>query len=469
MTKPLKNEILELGINDISFEGKGIAKIDGGFVVFVDGAVTGDIAKVKINKTKKNYAEARLIELLDKSEFRTVPKCSHFGICNGCKLQHISYEHQCRIKRQNVINSLERIGGFKDINVPEVLDTQATYFYRNKIEFSFSRNRWLTEKELDADQKDKSFALGFHKPGFIDKVVDIESCELQSEISNTILNLTRNFFKSKDTSIYSTRTESGYLRYLIIRQSANINDLMINLITSSENAQLIEEYSELIQKEIPQVTTLVNGISRSKAQVAESKYYNVIFGNGYIEEVLNKYKFRIEPDTFFQTNSKQAQRLFEKVIEIASFNGEENVLDLYCGCGAISIFISEYVNKIMGVDLSKESILTANENAQLNNISNCDFISYDAKDYLSIIVNEPSDKYDTIILDPPRSGIHPKAAEYLLRYKPSKIIYVSCNPATQARDLKLLSEFYTITKVQPVDMFPNTFHIENIARLDLKK
>jgi 23S rRNA (uracil1939-C5)-methyltransferase len=469
-----RNDVVDLDITDIGFEGKGIARINGEFVVFVEGGVPGDKVRARIKKVKKKFAEAVAEEILEKSEHRTTPECIHFGTCNGCKIQNIDYPYQLQIKRQNVVNAFERIGGFKDFEVPPVIGSEDIYFYRNKLEYSFSNDRWLTEKDVGSDNAHKSFALGFHMPGFIDKVVDINDCRLQSELSNLVLNSTRDFFKLKGETIYSTRTHEGYLRYLIIRQSANTNDVMINLVTSSEKNKLINEYAEMIFKETIKLDakhsapTVINTISTTKGQAAKSDYCNVVAGKGYIEEMLGKYVFKITPFSFFQTNTIQCEKLFNSVIELGKFDKSENVLDLYCGCGAISLYISEYVHKVFGIELSQDSIMMAHENAEINKVNNCDFAAYDVKDYLAIILNEKTSKYDTIILDPPRSGIHPKAAEFLLEYAAKKIIYVSCNPTTQARDIKLLADKYDITAMQPVDMFPHTFHIENVVRLDLK-
>lgn len=474
MSRVNRDEVVDLDITDIGFEGKGIARIDGEFVVFVEGAVPGDRVKAKIKKVKKKFAEAGIESILENSVHRTKPECSHFGTCNGCKMQNIEYEFQLEIKRQNVINAFERIGGFKGINVPPVIGSPNIYFYRNKLEFSFSNDRWLSAEDMGKEDVSKKFALGFHMPGFIDKVVDINKCHLQSELSNIVLNKTREFFKSKGESIFSTRTHEGYLRYLVIRQSARTNDVMINLITSSEKNKLMEEYAAMILKETIKsdskysAPSILNSISSSKAQVAQADYFNAFSGKGFIEETLGKYRFKITPTTFFQTNTTQCEKLFDTIIELAEFVQTDNVLDLYCGCGAISLYISGLVNKVFGIELSKDSIMMAHENAEMNNVSNCDFAAYDVKDYLAVITKDLTNKYDSIILDPPRSGIHPKAAEYLLEYEAKKIIYVSCNPTTQARDIKLLESKYEITSMQPVDMFPHTFHIENVVRLDLK-
>ena len=474
MAKVNRDDVVDLSITDMGFEGKAIGRIEGEMVVFVEGGVPGDKAKVRIKKVKKKFAEAVIEEILEESAHRTSPKCRHFGVCNGCKMQNIDYHYQLEIKRNNVVNAFERIGGFRDINVPAVIGSENIYFYRNKLEFSFSKDRWMTDADRGNENAGGNFALGFHKPGFIDKVVDINECLLQSEFSNIVLNTTRDFFKAKGESIYSTRTHEGFLRYLVIRTGTNTNEFMINLITSAEKNKLMEEYADVILRESMkletklQAPTVINSISGRKAQVAESEYSNVFAGKGFIEEKLGKYIFKITPSSFFQTNTKQCEVLFNTVLELAKFDKSENVLDLYCGGGAISIYISDYINKVFGVELSNESILMSHENAELNNIKNCDFAAYDVKDYMEVLMNVTDNKYDTIILDPPRSGIHPKAAEYLMQYGAKKIIYVSCNPSTQARDIKLMEEKYSITSMQPVDMFPHTFHIENVVRLDLK-
>jgi 23S rRNA (uracil1939-C5)-methyltransferase len=472
MPKLLKDDILEIIITDLGAEGNGIGRTSDDFVVFVKNTVPGDSARIKVKKVRKNYAEANLLEIIDYSPHRTEPECSYFGTCNGCKMQNINYMHQIDIKKRIVLNAFERIGGFQNIKIPPILGSTNTYYYRNKLEFSFSNQRWLTVEDLDKENAEKSFALGFHMPGFIDKVLDIKKCYLQSDLSNKILNLNRDFFKSKGETIYSTKSHEGYLRYLIIRQSYNTSDLMVNLITHTENKSLINEYAEILRSEVPEITTFVNSISTSKAQVAQGDYYNTIFGDGFIREKIGDYLFKITPSSFFQTNSLQAKTLFDTLVELSKFEKDENVLDLYCGAGAISIYISHMVNKILGIEMNEDAIEMAKENAMMNGITNCEFSAYDVKGYLFSVIHSETEipyHYDTIILDPPRSGIHPKSAEYILALEPQKIIYVSCNPATQARDIKLLEEKYDITAIQPVDMFPHTFHIENVARLDRKK
>lgn len=464
-----KDDLIDLDIIDLDHEGRGVAKVENEPVVFMKGAVPGDTVRAIISRVKKNYAEAKLTELIKPSERRTQPRCEHFGTCNGCKMQNLRYDAQLEIKKQQVINAFERVGGFSNIEIPDVLGCKDIYFYRNKLEFSFSNNRWLGEEDMKEGATDKSFALGYHMPKFVDKVLDIENCYLQSETSNQILNSTREFFKKRKASIYSFRTHEGYLRYLVVRNSSGTDDMMVNLITSNEDESLINAYAECLKEKMPAVTTLTNTIATTKAQAAIGDYFKTIFGKGFIEEQLDRYKFNITPNAFFQTNSRQAKVLFETAAAFAEFNGNENVLDLYCGSGAISIYVSGHVKSVTGVESNKEAVESAKENTDLNSVQNCEFITYDVKDYLKLLIDTNDKRYDVIILDPPRSGIHPKAADYLLELEPKKIIYVSCNPVTQARDLKVLSGKYEITKIQPVDMFPQTMHVENVVRLDLRK
>jgi len=464
-----KDDVIELVIDDIGAESNGIGRFNGEYVVFVPKSVPGDTVRVKIRKKKKKYAESTLLEIIQPSPFRIEPECEYFGTCNGCKMQHIEYAKQLEIKQSIVKNAFERIGGFENVTIPPVLGSEDIYFYRNKLEFSFSNDRWLTSEDMLIENIDKSFAVGYHIPGFNEKILDIRACYLQSLTTNKILNFTRDFFKPKGTSIYTTKTHSGYLRFLTVRKSIYNNGLMVNLITYDENAELVNEYAALLRQEIPEATTLVNSTTQSKAQVALADNFNVIYGDGFIEEKIGEYRFKITPNTFFQTNSKQCEKLFETAAAIADLGKEENVLDLYCGCGAISLYVSAMVKSVHGVELSNESIDMASENAELNGVYNCTFEAMDVKDYLEKLTANPGgEKFDVIILDPPRSGIHPKAAVYLLQYEAKKLIYVSCNPATQARDVALLKEKYNIISIQPVDMFPHTFHIENVVKLDLK-
>ncbi|MEO6695537.1 MAG: 23S rRNA (uracil(1939)-C(5))-methyltransferase RlmD [Ignavibacteria bacterium] len=465
-----KGAEIEVDILELSSEGKGISKLDDGLVIFSEKTLPGDKALIRISKKKSGYAEATLLEIINPSEFRIIPPCVYFGICGGCKIQNYEYSKQIKYKTGVVRNALERIGGFKDLIVPETTECTEIFYYRNKMEFSFSDDEWLTEK--DSDNVKQNFALGLHVPKFHSKIVDIRKCFLQSEISGEILNFTREFFKSRNVSVYSTKTQSGFLRFLIIRQSKNTSDLMVNLITYEHDASLMNEFSQDLKIKFPEITTIINSISQRKAQVAVGESEFIMHGPGFIKEDLktgsgNSYTFKISPQSFFQTNTLQAQKLFKVLVDFAELKKEDNILDLYCGTGSISIMISGLVQTVIGVELVEDSIADARQNAQLNNVTNTEFICSDIKNYLEN-KNDISG-INKLILDPPRSGLHPSICEILSETKFEKILYVSCNPHTQARDLKIIcsKNMYSIEKVQPVDMFPHTYHIENVVSLKI--
>jgi len=466
-----KGTQLNVSITDLSTEGKGIFKTEEGFVIFVEKLIPGDKAIVEIIRKKSGYAEAKLMELTEKSENRIEPRCKHFGTCGGCKFQYLPYQNQLEYKRKVVVDAFERIGGFRIPEIPAVIGSDDFYNYRNKMEFSFSDDKWY---DVPVDGKPvPDFALGLHVPKFYTKVLDIEKCFLQSEISNRILNLTREFFKTKGTSIYSTKTHSGFLRFLIIRQTKNTGDLMLNLVTYDYNEQLIKEYSNLIKSEIPEVTTFVNSFSTKKAQVAFGEDLKIIFGDGFILEKLNNkirdLIFKISPNSFFQTNTIQAEKLYSVAMEYLEPDRDDVVLDLYCGTGSISLFIADRVKKVTGVELIEEAIENAKENAEINGIGNAEFVLSDIKEYLKkeILSGDINLSATKIILDPPRSGLHPDICKILSETSFKKIVYISCNPVTQARDIAAICSTgkYSIEKIQPVDMFPQTHHIENICLL----
>lgn len=474
-----KNDELTAKVNSISSEGKGITRTEGGFVIFSSNTVPGDIVKLKIRKIKKNYGEADLIEILKKSDNRAEPRCRHFGICGGCKMQNIDYSLQLRIKTEIVKSAFEKIGGFGNITVEPAIASANSYFYRNKMEFSFSEDKWLDKK---TEENKKNFALGLHIPKFHSKILDIIECYLQSELSSRIVNFTRDFFRSGNISIYSIKTHSGFLRFLIIRQSYYTEDIMVNLITGYHEKEIIKEYAALLRNQFPEVTTFINSVSKKKAQVASGDETYTIYGKGCIEENIkteNKnFSFEISPFSFFQTNTKQAEKIYSTAVNFAELTKIDTVFDLYSGTGSISVFISDYVNKVIGAEAIEESVEDARKNAIRNNITNCEFIKTDIRDFLKRTNFKETDFLEfggkrfekdriKIILDPPRSGLHPEICRILSETNFSKIIYISCNPSTQARDIKIICENgnYKIDKMQPVDMFPQTYHIENVVSL----
>ncbi len=469
-----KFEELVVTLDTFAFEGKSIARVDG-FVVFVDGGVPGDEVRVNIRKVKKQHAEASVVEVLKKSILRVEPPCPHFGTCGGCKWQHVGYQAQLDFKRQHVIDALERIGGFTGMQVNPTIGSEDVYFYRNKMEFSFG-NRWLTRAELDAQTSNpeprterEQFALGMHIPQRFDKIVDINECHLQSQVSNRILNLVRQFCLDHQLTIYSTFTHTGYLRNLVIRQSVHTNELMVNLVTSDDRPELLTALSSTLLAAIPSITTIVNNITQRKSQVAVGDYEKVCHGSGFITETIGKRTYRISANSFFQTNTKQAERLYDTAKRMANLQREDVVFDLYSGTGTIALHIADDVREVVGVESVEPAVVDARKNATANGVGNCTFILGDLKDRLTKdrawLQNHP--KPNVLIIDPPRAGMHEKVVREVVDMHPERIVYVSCNPTTQARDLKLMcaDADYAIVEVQPVDMFPHTYHIENVVSL----
>jgi 23S rRNA (uracil1939-C5)-methyltransferase len=470
-----KGDILELEIEKYGFEGRGIAKInktpaevETKYVVFVDGSYPGDKVRAELRKIKKSYAEAKAVEILERAESRVPARCKYFGTCGGCKQQDLSYEFQYKYKQLQVEEIFNKMGGFTDFIIEDIAPSDKTFFYRNKMEFSFADKRWITREELNSNETvEKSFALGLHVPNVFDKVLDIDECFLQSELSNKILNLTRKFFKEKNISIYSTKTHSGYLRNLVIKTSHHSDDLMVNIVTSSEDEMLMNDYVNLLKTEVPQITTIINNINLKKAAIATGDYEKVLYGSGFISDSIGKYKFRVSANSFFQTNTLQAEKLYQTALDFAGLNGNETVYDLYSGAGTISIFVSGKAKEVYAFESVESAVKDAEENKRFNNISNVHFIQADLyKSFLPAIGEQNIPGPDVVILDPPRSGMHQNTIDDVIKCAPERIVYVSCNPTTQVRDIKLFTKGgYKLVKIKPVDMFPHTYHIENVALL----
>jgi len=472
---PERGDILELTVESTGFEGTSIARHDG-MVVFVEGAVAGDVVRAKIFKSKKKHLEAKVVEVLQASPTRTQPRCKYFGTCGGCKWQHVQYESQLAFKRQHVIDALERIGGFKGVNVLPIIASKEIYFYRNKLEFSFGDQKWLESPPSTPTLGEKGekagadFALGFHVSQRYDKILDINECYLQSELSNGILNAVREFALDNSLPVYTSEPQSGYLRNLVIREGKNTGDVMVNLVTFDDRPAEMAKLTSILTKAFPEIVTVVNNITSKRANVAVGEIEKVYYGNGVISEKIGSHVFHLSANSFLQTNTHQAEMLYSITKEYAELKLTDVVYDLYCGTGAISIYISDAVKQVVGIELIESSIANARENAAQNGITNCEFIAGDLKDLLTKEV-EWKKNYanpDVLIVDPPRSGMHPKAVKEIGEMKIPRVVYVSCNPATLARDLQMLVPFgYSIEKVQPVDMFPHTYHIESVVRLGL--
>ena len=474
-----KGDIRKFEIEGYAYEGKGISKIsdeentEKKFVVFVNGSYPGDTVEAQIIKKKKSYADAKTLNVITKSDKRTEPVCSYFGTCGGCKQQDLKYSEQLFYKQEQVKDIFQRIGGFQHLVMEPIVASENIIYYRNKLEFSFADRRWLTKAEIgdDASINDRNFALGFHIPRIFDKVLDIHECFLQSKISNDILNFTREFFKNRETPIYSTKTHEGYLRNLVIKQSQHAKDLMVNLVTSDENDDLMEQYSSELRNRFPEISTIINNINQKKSQVAIGDYEKIFFGSGLINDHIGKYKFQISANSFFQTNTVQAENLYNTALEYAEIKENDIVYDLYAGAGTISIYMSDKAKHVYAFESVEPAVRDAQKNNELNSVKNVSYFLADLnKSFLPILSHFKIPKPNITILDPPRSGMNPKTVKDLLSLKPEKIVYVSCNPATQARDIQLLCENeYELIKIKPVDMFPHTFHIENVASLRLKK
>ncbi|PID61678.1 MAG: 23S rRNA (uracil(1939)-C(5))-methyltransferase RlmD [Ignavibacteriae bacterium] len=478
-----KNDIIKLKIESYAFEGKGIAKInqselnhindnsDKKYIIFVHNSYPGDVVNAEIKKLKKSYGEAVACEILTSGEGRTEAKCKHFGTCGGCKQQDLDYEYQTKYKFEQVKDIFERIGGFSDFKIEPTLKSEKIFYYRNKMDFSFTPQRWLTKDEINSDSNlDKNFALGFHVPKVFSKVINIEECYLQTKEATEVLNFTRNYFKERNTSIYSTKENNGYLRNLVLRESFAFDEFMVNLVTFEDNFEIMKEFSENLSKNFPFITTIVNNVNLRKAQVAFGDFEKVYLGNGQIFDKIDKYKFRISANSFFQTNTLQAENLYQTALDYADFHGSEIVYDLYSGASTISIFVSEKVKEVYGFESVKSAVKDGKTNCEINGIENVKSFEVDLnRSFLPFISEQNIPKPDVIIADPPRAGMNPKTVKDILDIEPKKIVYVSCNPSTQARDIKLLcEEKYKLIKIKPVDMFPQTYHIENVALL-LKK
>lgn len=477
-----KGDEFELRISGYAFEGKGIARIkssvifpdefneneEENYVVFVEGSYPGDSVKAKLKAIKKNYAEATAVDVLTPSPERIKAACDYFEQCGGCKQQDLEYEAQLKYKQMQVRDVFQKIGGISNPVIENIKPSENIFFYRNKMEFSFTKKRWLTVDEISSGKKfTEKFALGLHVPAFYDKVINIEKCHLQSELSNSILNFTRRFFLDAGKDSYDTRTHSGFLRNLVIRQSYHLPEVMINLVTASEDDEVLRTYTKEIQKKFKQVTTLVNNINLKKAAVATGDYEKVFSGSGIIHDKIGDYKFRISANSFFQTNTRQAEILYKTIVDYAEFRGKEIVYDLYSGAGTISIYISKLVKEVIAFEAVKSAVEDASFNLELNSINNVECKTADLnKSFLNLIDEYQLKTPEVVVIDPPRSGMHKTTIQDVITLSPHKIVYVSCNPATQARDVKeFITAGYELIKMCPVDMFPHTFHIENVALL----
>ena len=468
MNKVAKQKFFEdVRIIDIAEEGKGVGKTDD-FVLFVDKAIPGDIADVQVYKSKKNFGEGKIVALKQASEYRVEPFCEHFGTCGGCKWQHMDYTGQLKFKQKSVADALGRIAKIDVEGMMDIVPSPADRYYRNKLEYTFSDKRWLYDGENKEDEMLNMNALGFHIPGRFDKILDVKHCYLQAEPSNTLRNSIRDFVIEQGYSFYNLRNHEGALRNLIVRTSST-GEVMVIVVFAYVSEEDVNKLMSFIDAGFPEITSLLYIINQKKNDTIFDQDVIAFKGPEYIHEEMNGIKFRIGPKSFYQTNSIQALRLYEIARDFAGFNGDELVYDLYTGAGTIANFIAGHVKEVVGVEYVPTAIEDAKVNSAINNITNTKFYAGDMKDVLVADFVAEHGKPDVIITDPPRAGMHPDVVNRLMEIEAEKIVYVSCNAATQARDLLVLKEKYDTVKIQPVDMFPHTQHVENVVLLVLRK
>lgn len=451
-------------ITDIATQGKALVRIDN-FVTFVKNALPGDVVDLQVTKRKKSYQEARVIHFHRLSDKRTDPFCKHFGVCGGCKWQDLEYEYQLVYKQREVTEALKRIGKIQVPDPEPIIGAAENRFYRNKLEYTFSNKRWLSGEEISSGiEIDARNGLGFHIPGMFDKVVNVEECFLQGDPSNAIRNALRQFAEDNKLKFFDLRSQQGLLRNLIIR-TASTGDVMVLVIFHDDNKKVRESLLTYLVKSFPEITSLMYSINQKKNDAIYDLDFILYSGKDHIIEKLEDLQFRIGPKSFFQTNTAQALKLYQTVRDYAGLQGTETVYDLYTGTGTIANFIAGKAKKVVGIEFIPEAIEDARANSELNKISNTVFYSGDIREVLNQEFAEREGRPDVLITDPPRAGMHQDVVETILSVDPEKIVYVSCNPATQARDIELLSGQYKVDRFQPVDMFPHTYHVENVALL----
>ena len=455
-------------ITGVAAEGKSIARVND-MVVFIPYGAPGDIVDVKIDKKKHSYAEGHIVNLVKPSEVRQDPFCQHFGVCGGCKWQHLPYEEQLKYKQQQVKDAMERIAKVPIPEINPILGSANTQFYRNKLEFTFSNKCWLTFEEMRSGEEfpDRN-ALGFHIPGAFDKVLDIKKCWLQNDISNEIRLFIREYALSKSYTFYDLKAQHGLMRTIMVR-TASTGDIMLVVVFGEDDREKIADVMTAIADKFPQITSLLYVMNLKVNDTIGDQDIITFKGKDYIKEEMEGLKFRVGAKSFYQTNSEQAYELYKVARNMANLTGDELVYDLYTGTGTIANFVARNSKKVVGIEYVEDAIADAKLNSKVNGIENTLFYAGDMKDVLTEAFVAQHGKPDVMIVDPPRAGMHEDVVNVILSSEPKRIVYVSCNPATQARDLALLDKKYIVTEIQPVDMFPHTHHVENVVGLTLKE
>ena len=455
-----KNQEIELEIEKLAFGGKGLGRLND-YVIFVEQTLPAERVRVRITKRKSNYAEAKLLTILEPSPLRIAAPCPYFGNCGGCTWQNLAYENQLKFKKEQVQECLRQLAGLEECTVYDPIPSALIWGYRNKMEFSFSDRCWVMPQERNNMDLKPDYALGLHVAGTHDKILNIDHCLLQNEFGNKVLKIVDNYCRREKLPVYNIKLGKGYLRFLTIRYSFYSHEIMVVLVTGTRSPlQLKPLVAELIT-ELPQITSIVNAINTRPAQIAEGEEYIVIHGQDHITEKINGIVYKISANSFFQTNSYQAQQLYHVVCEYANLSGTEIVWDLYSGTGTIALLLASRARQVIGFELVAAAVEDAYFNSKENGVTNISYVSGDLLANLKNIEQSP----EVVITDPPRSGMHTKVCAFLNECRARKIVYVSCNPATMARDIKLLNPNYRLNRVQPVDMFPHSYHIETVCEL----
>ncbi len=467
MGRKVRNQILTaVTIESAASDGKGVARWNNQ-VVFVEGVAPGDVVDVRVIRKKRQYMEAIAEQVVQPSKIRTDPFCDHFGVCGGCKWQHLKYKNQLELKRQLVVDSLQRIGGLTFPEVQQTLASPQTQYHRNKLEFTFSNRRWLSHQEISSGMELGRNGVGFHKPRQFDKIVDVHHCYLQPDPSNQIRNSIREYALKHELGFFDIRKKQGFLRNLIIRNTEK-GELMVILQVGHDDPWL-PRLMDHLQKQFPEITSLQYVINDKGNETFFDLPVRLHSGSNFITDNMGDLRFRIGPKSFYQTNGPQAHEMYKLVRELAALNGQQVIYDLYSGTGTITLFLASSARQVVGIELVPEAIEDARINAEINQVGNANFYTGDTKDIIGETIIKRHGKPDVVVTDPPRSGMHRDVVEKLMDINPERIIYVSCNPATQARDIGLMAEHYEIRSVHPVDMFPHTPHVECVILLELRK
>lgn len=467
---PDKGDDIELQIETAAYKGKGLAKIDG-MAVFVPNTAPGDRVKARIVKKKKSYLEGKLLEVLEEGPRRIEPRCRHARNCGGCNWQHVDYDYQLEFKREQVEDHMHRIGGLTHLSVEPTIGCEQTFYYRNKMEYSIGHKRWLSREEINRDEfvSDRGFAAGLHAPGRFDKILNLQECHLQDPVSYEILDFVRSWCIEREVPPYNTIDNKGFMRNVVIRTSHHTDDLMVNLVTYKDDQNLMEQMCGALLEQFPQITTVVNNVNDRRNPTAIGRYEHVLHGPGTIVDKIGPYSFTIDANAFFQTNTRQAERLYDVAREYADIQPGETVYDLYCGVGTLTLFLSDRAEKVIGIEVVNVAVENARKNARENEVDNVRFVKGDMKEEFNDRIVEKHGRPDCILTDPPRAGMHDDVVRQLIELKAPKLVYVSCNSSTMARDLEKLNKCYEIRQIQPVDMFPQTYHIETVANLRLRE